>query len=132
MKWFNYICRIPLNVPSCKINPNQIGWFNRYHSGQIQQVKNWWFLFVFIFPTKQALKFHANCLLLGDNFHEMSKPVSLANKDNITKCYLLNFYPACYELNNLICFCGDGPDSLFSGLIQSWACMSSVIIFIFP
>ena len=39
-------------------------------------------IFFLIFPRKQDLTFHANCLQ-GDNLHEMSDPVYAKNKKNI-------------------------------------------------
>ena len=39
-------------------------------------------IFFLIFPRKQDLTFHANCLQ-GDNLHEMSDPVYVKNKKNI-------------------------------------------------
>ena len=43
-------------------------------------------IFFLIFPRKQDLTFHANCLQFGDNLHEILNPVFLRkkNKKNIS------------------------------------------------
>ena len=54
----------------------------------------------FIFPRKQDLIFHANCLhYIGDNFHELAKPVFWENKKNILICRLQKFYPECLAVS---------------------------------
>ena len=69
------------------------------HSGQIQQTA---YLTLFlIFPRKQDLTFHVN-VSLGDNLHEMSKPVSGNNKKNIFKCRLLKILPSMLSVNSVL------------------------------
>ena len=48
-----------------------------------------------IFPGKQDLAFHANCLLLETICMKCRNMFSGKNKKNISKCRLLHFFPAC-------------------------------------
>ena len=68
-----------------------------------------WYIFV-IFPTKQDLTFHENCLqwrqfaivYSGGNLHEMLKPVLFKQWE---KCFNISsaakLYPGCYALKKL-------------------------------
>ena len=54
-------------------------------------------IFCFTFPRKQDLTFNANCRI-GNNLHEMSKPVSEKNKKNISVCRLLKILPIALQV----------------------------------
>ena len=69
--------------------------FNIYHTvGLIQQTTTWWYFL--IFPRKQDLAFHGNCLhwrqILSFFFF------FLGNKKNLSICRLLKFNPECKAL----------------------------------
>ena len=102
-------------------------------SGLIQQTTNWWYFFV-IFPRKQVLKLHANCLhwiwhvmqivSFGDNLHEISKPVFWEKiRKNISIYRLLKILPRVLSVSHFPSFLFKTIQTDLQGLTDSdkWA-----------